>query len=74
MSAASVNNNDCLTKFIDFIPEPVVIIDNQKKIGKVNHSAWRLSGHIKDQRGKVTTFAVILPIELKAKIGGEQFE
>ena len=49
MFTCSVSNNDCLTKFIDLIPEPVVVIDNQEKIVDVNHSVWKLSGYIKEQ-------------------------
>ena len=49
MITVSVSTNDCLTKFTDLIPEPVVVIYDQEKIVDVNHSVWKLSGYIKEQ-------------------------
>lgn len=62
MIAAGVNNNNCLAKFIDLILKPVVVIDNQ---------VWRLSGNIKKQLDKGTTFTIISLIESKVRIGDE---
>jgi len=85
MSSYYISNNDCLTKFIDLIPEPAVVIDNQEKIGDATKAQGmgfglaickRIVAHggtiaVKTAKGIGKTFTVTLPIEPKVKMGGE---